>query len=132
MGFAADDRLPFLNSGSGMVWLRTPIHFVKLVLWFPLILLLMLLYPMLLVFGSLMIMELETSDFIKLEYFFRKLSFSRYLLYFAGCSFKFCLHLCFLIRSVSFFASAIDSRYFLHISALISPLYFPPLDPNFE
>ena len=93
MGFAADDRLLVLNFGSGIVWLRKPIHFVKLVLWFPLILLLMLLCPMLLVFGSLMMMKLETSDFIRLEYFFCKCSFSRYLLYFAGFFFKFCLHL---------------------------------------
>ena len=42
------------------------------------------------------------------------------------------LPLCFLIRSFSFFASVIDSRYFLHISAPVSPLYFPPLDPKFE
>ena len=71
-------------------------------------------------------------DFIRLEQFFRKRSFSRYLLYFAWFSFKFCLHLCFLIRSFSFFASVINSRYFLHISALVSPLYFPHLDLKFE
>ena len=59
---AADDQLSFSNFSSEIAWLRKPIHFVKMVLWFPLILLLILLYPMLLVFSCLMMMKLETSE----------------------------------------------------------------------
>ena len=48
---------------------------------------------------------------------------------FRGFFFRAALHCCFLNLSFSFFASLIDCRYTLHISALFKPLYFPPFEP---